>query len=151
MGGNAPAGTMGGGGGMMGGGPGGGGMMGGMMGGGAPGGGSANAEVTAKREKSDKPSTGVAGKWVGKDGDNEIKLEIKVDGSKFTGTIENSQFPGPVEFKDGKIEGNKISFSYVRQMGGQDSKISWTGTLSGDELKLKREVGGGGGMPGGGR
>jgi hypothetical protein len=138
--GSAPAGTMGGGGG----------MMGGMMGGG-PGGGSANAEVTAKREKSDKPSTGVAGKWVGKDGDNEIKLEIKVDGPKFTGTIENSQFPGPVEFKDGKIEGNKISFGYVRQVGGQDSKISWTGTLSGDELKLKREVGGGGGMPGGGR
>jgi enterochelin esterase-like enzyme len=124
------------------------------MGGGAAGG-SANAEYTAKREKSDKPSTGVAGKWVAKDGDSEIKLEIKVEGSKFSGTIENSQFPGPIEFKDGKIEGNKISFTYVRQMSGQDMKISWTGTLSGDELKLKREAAGGGapgggGMPGGG-
>jgi enterochelin esterase-like enzyme len=148
---------MGGGGGMGMPGMGGGGGMGmpGMGGGGGAAGGSANAEYTAKREKSDKPSTGVAGKWLAKEGDNEIKLELKVEGSKFTGTIDNSQFPGAVEFKDGKIEGNKISFSYVRQMSGQDMKISWTGTLSGDELKLKREAAGGGapgggGMPGGG-
>ena len=68
-----------------------------------------------------------------------------------TGTLDNSQMPGAIEFKDGKIEGDKISFNYVRQMNGQDMKISWTGTLSGDEIKLKREAGGGGGMPGGGR
>jgi enterochelin esterase-like enzyme len=117
----------------------------GMMGGGA------NVEYTAKREKSDKPSTGAAGKWLIKDGDNEIKLEFKVEGSVLTGTLINSQMPGAIEFKDGKIEGDKISFSYVRQTNGQDMKISWTGTLSGDEIKLKREVGGGGGMPGGGR
>jgi hypothetical protein len=76
---------------------------------------------------------------------------LKVESSKFTGTLENSQMPGAMEFKDGKIEGNNISFSYLRQMNGQDMKISWTGALSGDELKLKREAGGGGGMPGGGR
>jgi hypothetical protein len=68
-----------------------------------------------------------------------------------TGTLENSQMSGAMEFKDGKIEGDKLSFSYVRQMNGQDMKISWTGTLSGEEIKLKREAGGGGGMPGGGR
>ena len=117
--------------------------------GGPGGGGSANVELTAKREKSDGPSTGVAGKWLAKEGNNDVKLEIKVEGSKLSGTIENSQFPGAIEFKDGKLEGNTISFSYMRQVGGQDMKISWTGTLSGDELKLKRSVGGG--MPGGGR
>jgi len=78
-----------------------------------------------------------------------LKLQIKVEGSKVSGTIENTQFPGVIEFKDGKLEGNTISFSYVRQIGGQEMNISWTGTLSGDELKLKRSVGGG--MPGGGR
>jgi enterochelin esterase-like enzyme len=113
-------------------------------------GGSANVEYTAKREKGNKPSTGPAGKWLIKDGDNEIKLEFKVEGSKFTGTLENSQMPGAMEFKDGNVEGDKISFSYMRQMNGQDMKISWTGMLSGDELKLKRDAGGGG-MPGGGR
>ncbi len=48
-----------------------------------------------------------------------------------------------------KIEGDQISFDYVRQMNGQDVKIIWTGTLSGDEIKLRRGVGGG--MPGTGR
>ncbi len=115
--------------------------------GGPGGGGSANIEITAKREKGNGPSTGVAGKWLAKEGNNDVKLEIKVEGSKLSGTIENTQFPGVIEFKDGKLEGNTISFSYMRQVGGQDMKISWTGTLSGDELKLKRSVGGG--MPGG--
>ncbi len=112
-------------------------------------GGGASTEFTARREKSDKPSNGASGKWLVKDGNNEIKLELKAEGSKLTGTIENTQMPGAIEFKEGKIEGDKISFSYVRQMNGQDMKISWTGTLSGDEIKLKREAGGG--MPGGGR
>jgi enterochelin esterase-like enzyme len=128
--------------------------FGGMMAGGRgmmAGGGGANTEFTAKREKSGNPSTGAAGKWLIKDGDNEIKLEFKVEGSKLTGTLDNSQMPGAIEFKDVKIEGDKISFNYVRQMNGQDMKIFWTGTLSGDEIKLKREAGGGGGMPGGGR
>jgi enterochelin esterase-like enzyme len=112
---------------------------------------SANTEITAKREKSDKASTGVAGKWIAKDGENEIKIEFKVDGAKLSGTLENSQMPGAVEFKEGKIEGDKISFGYVRQMNGQDFKMSWTGVIAGDEIKLKREAAGGGMPPVGGR
>jgi enterochelin esterase-like enzyme len=110
-------------------------------------GGGADAEFTAKRESGGSPATGAAGKWIIKDGANEIKLELKVDGSKLTGTLVNPQMPGAIEIKDGKIEGNKISFEYARQMTGQDIKIQWTGTLSGDELKLKRGVG----TPGAGR
>jgi hypothetical protein len=72
---------------------------------------------------------------------------LKVDGSKLTGTIVNPQMPGTIEIKNGKMEGDKISFDYVRQMNGQDLKILWTGTISGDEIKLKRGVG----MPGDGR
>ena len=112
-------------------------------------GGGFNAEFTASREKTDKPSTGAAGKWLIKDNSNEMKLDLKAEGSKLTGTFENSQTPGAVELKDGKIEGDKISFNYVRQINGQDMKVSWTGTLSGDEMKLKREIAGGG-MRGGG-
>jgi enterochelin esterase-like enzyme len=116
---------------------------------GAGGGGNVNAEYTAKRVSGDASSKGAAGKWVAKDGDNEIKLDLKVEGSKLTGTIENTQMPGAIEIKDGKIEGNNISFGYVRNVSGQDFNMSWTGTLSGDELKLKRELAGGG--MGGGR
>jgi enterochelin esterase-like enzyme len=121
-----------------------------MAGAGARGG--ANSEFTARRVSSDASSKGIAGKWVAKDGDNEIKLDLKVEGSKLSGTLENTQMPGAIEFKDGTIEGNNFSFDYVRQMNGQDFQIKWTGTLSGDEIRLKRELGGGGmGMPGGGR
>jgi enterochelin esterase-like enzyme len=123
--------------------------QGGRTGAGAPGRG-ISSELTAIREKSDKPSGGVAGKWLIKDGDNEIKLELGVEGTKLTGIIENTQMPGAIELKNGKIEGNKISFDYVRQMMGRDMEISWTGTLSGDEIKLKRELAGGG-TPGFGR
>jgi len=112
-------------------------------------GGGFNAELTANREKTDKPSAGAAGKWLIKDNSNEMKLDLKAEGSKLTGTYENSQNPGAVEIKDGKIEGDKISFNYARQINGQDMKVSWTGTLSGDEMKLKREIAGGG-MRGGG-
>ena len=123
----------------------------GMGGGrGMPGGG-ANVEFIAKRGKSDTPSTGAAGKWLIQDGNNEIKLEFKAEGSKWTGTLDNSQMPGRIEFKGGNIEGDKISFSYMCQMNGRDMNISCTGTLSGVEIKLKREAAGGGGMPGGRR
>jgi hypothetical protein len=110
------------------------GMPGGGMGG-------TNSEFTAKRSGS---STGAAGKWIIKDGDNELTLVIKADGSKLSGSLDNPSMGGAVEFNDGKLEGDKISFSYMRQ----NMKILWTGTLSGNEIKLKREVGGG--MPGAG-
>lgn len=113
----------------------------GMMGGGT------NAEFTARRENGGGSSTGAAGKWIIKDGENAIKLDLKADGSSLTGTLVNPQMPGAIDIKNGKLEGDKISFEYVRQMGGQDITIVWTGTVAGDEIKLKRGVG----MPGGGR
>jgi hypothetical protein len=140
--------------------PGGGGMTAGPPGGGA-GGGGVNSEFTAKRDKGNR-SKGIDGKWLIKDDSNEIKLEFKANGTKLTGTIENTQMPGAIEFKEGNIDGNDISFSYTREMSGQSFDMKWTGTLSGDELKLKRGLAGGGmggfggggmmgGPPGGGR
>ena len=41
----------------------------------------------------------------------EMKLYLMAEGSKLTVTFENSQTPGAVELKDGKIEGDKISFT----------------------------------------
>ena len=115
----------------------------GMMGGGT------NTEFTARRVKTGNSPTGAAGKWLIKDGDNEMTLELKIDGSNLTGTLVNPQMPGAIELKNGKIEGDKISFDYMRQMTGQEFKIIWTGIFTGDEIKLKRGVGGG--MPGVGR
>ena len=104
--------------------------------------GGAGTELTARREKS-AASSGAAGKWLIQEGENQIELNLETDGSRLTGTIQNRQMPGAIAFREGRAEGNQVSFSYVRQVNGQDVTISWTGTLSGDEIKFKRTVGGG--------
>jgi hypothetical protein len=96
-------------------------------------------------------AAGVDGKWQGMQGENTLTYVFKADGEKLTGTIENSQMPGPVEIHDGKVKGNEISFNLSRNIQGTDMKIEWTGKLEGDQLKLTRSMagGGGGGAPGG--
>jgi len=98
----------------------------------------------------------VNGKWVakaagGQGQDSEITLTFKADGAKVTGTLNNSAMPGDVEIQEGKIEGDKISFSLKRNFGQSDMKVVWKGTVSGDEIKFTRDIEGGGmGGPGGG-
>jgi hypothetical protein len=102
----------------------------------------ANAEVDAQREKSDPPSKGAAGKWLIKDGDVDIKLDFKVADGKLTGTLYNSQAPGAIEVKKGKVEGDKVSFYIERETNGNTVKINWSGTPSGDKIQFKRGAGG---------
>jgi hypothetical protein len=91
----------------------------------------------------------IAGKWVAQAQGAEIALNFKVDGTTLTGTLDNSQMPGAVEIKDGKIDGDNVSFAIVRKMGETEMKINWKGKVAGDEIKFKREAAGGGGMMGG--
>jgi hypothetical protein len=94
----------------------------------------------------------VTGKWTLQAQGADITLSFKVDGTTLTGTLDNSQMPGPVEIKDGKVNGDDISFNIVRKMGETEMKIAWKGKISGDEIKFKREtqggMGGGGGTGG---
>ena len=98
----------------------------------------------------------VNGKWIAKvagsqgQQDSEITLIFKADGAKLTGTLNNSMMPGDIEIKEGKIEGDKISFSLNRTIGQNDMKVVWKGTASGDEIKFTRGIEGGMGGPGGG-
>lgn len=97
----------------------------------------------------------VNGKWIAKTAggqgqDSEITLIFKADGAKVSGTLNNSAMPGDVEIQEGKIEGDKISFSLKRSFGQNDMKVVWKGTVSGDEIKFTRGIEGGMGGPGGG-
>lgn len=93
----------------------------------------------------------VDGKWQGMAGEDTVTLVLKADGEKLTGTIENSQIPGPIEIHDGKVKGGEISFNISREIQGTQIQANWTGKLEGEELKLSRGVAGGGaGGPGGG-
>jgi hypothetical protein len=89
----------------------------------------------------------VTGKWVfeqaGRQGGNPVKvtLNLKADGNKLTGTISRPGRDGNAmesEITEGKIDGNNVSFKAAAGgRGGQAPPAEYTGTLSGDELKLK--------------
>ena len=63
---------------------------------------------------------------------------LKIDGGKVTGTI-SSQMMGSQQISDGKIDGDKITFSITSDFG----VISYSGTIKGDDMKLTLTVGGG--------
>jgi hypothetical protein len=83
----------------------------------------------------------VSGKWTweqqGRNGNTTSTLTLKADGSNLTGSLDGGR--GASDIKDGKVDGNNISFSVSRNMGGTDVTTKYTGTLDGDSLKLKFE------------
>ena len=83
----------------------------------------------------------VDGKWIaqvpGRDGQTrETTFTFKADGAKLTGTVSGRQADRPIS--DGKIEGNNLSFNLVYSGGGGEMKFTYTGVLSGNEIKFKR-------------
>ena len=97
----------------------------------------------------------VAGKWIAQvpatqgQPESTITFVFKVDGENLTGTINNSQQPGDVDLKEGKVTGEDITFSLTRNIGGTDMRVVWKGTIAGDEIKFTRSVAGAAG-PGAG-
>lgn len=83
----------------------------------------------------------IDGKWTAQVGQTQLTLEVKADGEKLTGTLTNSQ-AGPAQIEDGKIKGDEITFHVMRSINNANTKVTWTGKLSGDELKVKRDTGG---------
>jgi hypothetical protein len=80
----------------------------------------------------------IDGKWVGMVGQSSITFEFKAMGNKLTGTLDNSAAPGATEIQEGKIDGDTISFHVMRTLNDAETRVEWTGKLTGDELKLQR-------------
>jgi hypothetical protein len=80
----------------------------------------------------------IDGKWAGEldMGGQKIPVEytFKADGATLTGSTQIMD--SPVTLKDGKINGNNISFSINFGEGEQAMKIDYKGVLTGDTLKL---------------
>jgi hypothetical protein len=90
----------------------------------------------------------VTGKWVaqvpGRGGNaTETTFNLKQDGSTVTGTVSGGRGDQPIS--DGKVDGDKISFNVNLEFNGNKVTQAYTGTVSGDEMKLSR--GGGRGNP----
>ena len=93
----------------------------------------------------------VGGKWEftseGRRGPQTTTFTFKQDGTTVTGTGEfafrrrngggNDQEPPPIEIKDGKIDGNKLTFSMELSFGGggQEMTMSYAATVDGDTMK----------------
>jgi hypothetical protein len=102
-------------------------------------------EIVAKREKEAAPS--VAGKWQAEFntqiGVQKYVYEFKVDGEKLTGKAigDIAGEKSDTEIKDGKIEGDEISFTEMVSFQDQEIQVDYRGKVSGDEIKFTRQVG----------
>jgi hypothetical protein len=90
----------------------------------------------------------IDGKWTGqvqgRNGPQSQSIMLKASGNTLTGSIEGGR-GGPVEISNGTIDGANVSFSVVREFGGNKVTQEYKGTFSEGELKLT--VSGGRGEP----
>jgi hypothetical protein len=90
----------------------------------------------------------VTGKWTfeqpGRGGNpgRPVTITLKQDGAKLTGQVPGmgrggDAPPPPAEVMDGKVDGNNVSFTVKREMGGNTVVTKYEGVVNGDEMKLK--------------
>ncbi len=67
-------------------------------------------------------------------------LDLKSEGDKVTGSIvvSGGRRDRTLDIKDGKIEGNRFSFTTVQTTRKGESKQRWEGVVEGNELKGTR-------------
>lgn len=91
-------------------------------------------------------AAGIDGTWLSerkmnRDGQEftiKMTFEFKSEGAKLTGTMKmvfGEMEPPPIEIKDGKIDGNKFSFTTTMQTPNGDFKSVYSGTVDGDTIK----------------
>jgi len=69
--------------------------------------------------------------------------DLKVEGATITGkaSFERMGQKGEVEIKDGKVDGDTVSFVEMLEFEGNQLPITYTGKLAGDEIRFTRKVG----------
>jgi hypothetical protein len=81
----------------------------------------------------------VDGKWTGSVetpmGAIPVSYEFKADGATLTGTT-GTPDGGTAPIKNGKIDGDKISFIVDLDFGGMTLTLSYTGIVSADQIKI---------------
>jgi|ERR1041385_2708471 hypothetical protein len=90
----------------------------------------------------------VTGKWTyeqpGRGGNpgRPVTITLKQDGSTLSGSVPGmgrggDNPPPPTQITDGKVEGDKVSFTVKREFNGMTMVQKFEGTVSGDEIKFK--------------
>ena len=91
------------------------------------------------------------GKWSasmpGRNGDTmTMTFNLKADGDKLTGSV--SGMRGDTDISDGKVDGDNLSFSVVREFNGNQMKQNYTGVMEGDTIHFTMVREGGNGKGG---
>jgi hypothetical protein len=87
------------------------------------------------------------GKWTAEFdtqvGVQKYTFDFKVEAGKLTGkaSFERMGQKGEADLKDGKVAGDDVSFVEMLDFQGNQVPITYTGKLSGDEIKFTRKVG----------
>lgn len=70
-------------------------------------------------------------------------FNLKQDGTNVTGnaSVEMTDRKREAEFKEGKVDGDTVTFVESLSIQGNEIKITYTGKVSGSEIKLTRKVG----------
>ena len=104
------------------------------------------SDIVAKREKEAPASITIAGKWQSEFdtqiGRQKYLYEFKLDGENLTGTAahELNDEKASADIK-GKVTGSDISFNEPFKFQDQVIDITYSGKITGDEMKLTRKVG----------
>jgi hypothetical protein len=89
------------------------------------------------------PAADVSGTWVGMltFGDNQFNLTyiFKQDGDKLTGVVNGPN--GDLPLSDGKVTGDKLSFTITVEVNGNPAKFTSEGTIHGEEIALTTKGG----------
>jgi hypothetical protein len=84
----------------------------------------------------------VDGKWSGSIdtpmGAIPIEFNFKADGATLSGSMAGPD-GGQIPIKNGKIDGNKISFNVSVDFGGMSLEFAYTGTVSPDTLQMSSD------------
>lgn len=82
----------------------------------------------------------VTGKWTAEGRGGTQTYTLKQDGDKLTGNIEGGR-GGAVDISNGKVDGDNVSFEVVREFNGNSITIKYSGTVSGNSMKLSMDMG----------
>jgi hypothetical protein len=80
----------------------------------------------------------ITGKWTaemqGPQGTNmTTSFNLKADGNTLTGTVQGMR-GRETPISDGKIDGDNVSFSVVREFRGNQTKMNYKGKINGDSI-----------------
>jgi hypothetical protein len=85
----------------------------------------------------------VTGKYTaevpGRNGTQTNTFTFKADGAKVEGAITTQRGDTPIA--DGKVDGDTLTFTVTRTMGGNEMKMTYTGKIKGDSIDFTVEGG----------